>query len=277
MHSPVKCVLLTGMALLCSGGCNSSTSTSKPANRKNASSTPTSSKIVTQVVTIKPSSAKIDAETSIHDGSGIATLVADTRPRDFLFRQNNLRWIGLKGDRPMMVDEAKLPNAMFTFSCRFDESMTAQDRFDAIVRAFEAQFSVTIKIQKRVVECFSLISTKNEHPGLEPTKQKSPFPVVGTDYMQFSHVSMAELGWRIQDDFGVPVVDKSRLPGYFNFVLDVPIDRSRDRELVIAELEKHGLSLVLERQPVDLLVISKQVKTTPLSVLGTGKENGKGK
>jgi uncharacterized protein (TIGR03435 family) len=107
-------------------------------------------------------------------------------------------------------------------------------------------------------------------PKLKPAKSADDFPVVGygrtgradsPDFMMGENASMQRLATRLSTEFARPVIDRTGLPGTFDFRFEYTKDSSQPGPSLMQVIQDDlGLKLVPARGPVETFVIDSAEK-----------------
>ncbi|MFP4355935.1 MAG: TIGR03435 family protein [Phycisphaerae bacterium] len=153
-----------------------------------------------------------------------------------------------------IVDSQALPEG------NFDVTVAAQDRpltaWRKLQARLEEQFDLQFALVSTPTEVWLLQRQPDAPMSLTPSDEKRQGNWVDLDEgWSFAACSTDALVWRIEQILGEPVIDQTGLEGLYDFLL--PVDH-KDPQSVFPGVEKLGLRLVQETQPLRRIVIGKQ-------------------
>jgi uncharacterized protein (TIGR03435 family) len=204
------------------------------------------------------------------DGEGSRREAIETSPDSLIMRNVTLRsclsWAyGVQDFQVIGLDlrerydiTAKAASPVTTSELRAMLGLLLAERFKlAFHRESKSLSAYALTVTKRGAK---LRESKEEGPGiLEP----------GAARLTAQHASMAEFAGRLAVGLRMPVVDKTGMPGRYDFILDLmpyfPEAKGPDVDfagMIIAALpDQLGLTLESRKEPIEILVVDHVEKT----------------
>ena len=168
--------------------------------------------------------------------------------------------------RNIIFDLWEMPPARISFPKDLDDTpydvvanMPLDDQ--ALVRtlveeAIEKHFGLRIEKETRVMRAYALTAEQNPSPRLQPAqKDKVEAFTDGDGSMSATAAEMKDLASSFEDMLGVPVIDRTGLPGKYQYL--VSKTTSQGPEAAFDMARQLGLTLTETEQPVEMLVVTK--------------------
>ncbi len=210
------------------------------------------------VAVIRPSSGEVKFE---HDGKTVMSY-GTLRMHDVTV-STCIQWAyGIT--RPQLVGPDAIRNVHYDIVAKTDPQATKEQMQAMMKTLLSGRFKLAFHVEKRELKVFTMVVAKGgikmkpSAPGVEMSHENSATGMVAHS------MSMKELADYLSDPLGAPLVDRTGLPGRYDFTIDftpyVNMEQSDVRPDPVSVMKaalkgELGLELVQGKAVVDVMVV----------------------